>query len=82
MDNTEQVRFKCLQARRTCQRGLLHAKTIVGQPGFNPAQRAKLRQNIGYFETCILLTKPAWVKQATLDDLMPVLQHLSRVQRH
>jgi len=78
MTPIERVRFRCLQSRRTSQRGLLHNKIAMKLPGLDPEQQATLRENAAYFETCIMLTKPSWVAKATMGELVSVLRHLHR----
>jgi hypothetical protein len=42
------------------------------------ADKKRIQRQIAFFETCIALTKLAWVRKATLDDLVPVLEHLCK----
>jgi hypothetical protein len=81
MTDLERARLRCLQARRRCQRGLKYAKA-TNLRRLAPEQRDKLRRTIGYLETAIALTPPAWVKKASADELMPVLRHLCRDGSH
>jgi hypothetical protein len=82
MTVTEEVRAICLRNRRRCQRILRQTKGLAKHRRLDPERRAKLLRNIAYFETCVMLTKPSWVKKASLDELMPVLKHLTRAKQH
>jgi len=78
MTAIEEIRIVVLRARRRGQRALRLCKTISKFRGLDPGRRAKTLQQIGWLETGIMLTKPSWVKKASLDELMPVLEHLCR----
>jgi hypothetical protein len=77
MTKLEQARSKCLRARRRCQRGLKHAKA-TNLRGLAPEQRDRLHRNIGYLETAIALTPPAFIRKASSDELISVLRHLTK----
>jgi hypothetical protein len=78
----EEIRIAVLRARRRSQRGLRLCKKITKFRGLDPQRKNKTRQQIVYLETCIMLTKPSWVKKASLDELMPVLKHLTKDKSH
>jgi hypothetical protein len=78
MTEVEQIRLVVLKGRRRAQRGLREAKKLANYRKLAPEFQARLRRNIAFFETTIMLTKPSWVKNASLNELVPVLKHLCK----
>ena len=76
MTEIERLRFLCLQGRRIAHRALQHAKRVDFDK-MKPEDRATLADNIGFAQTCIKLTEPAWVAKASPEELLSVLRHLS-----
>lgn len=74
----DEIRLVVLRARRRAQRSLRDLQKLAKLRKLEPAFRARLHRNIGFFETCIALTKPSWVAKASMDELTSALKHLCR----
>jgi hypothetical protein len=74
----EKVRLICLKSRRRSQRALPQCKGLMKSKYLLPDDKDRLQRQIAFFETCIALTKPSWVKKASLDELVPVLEHMCK----